>query len=157
MQDQLPLEQKMLLAKAALLADARAREGADVEQIGDISVGGIDDFHRAFEGLPVGADVASNYSDLQFEQFEKLLQESPFTLKELFTGPILRALCIGQLVSQLRPQAPEGYDPRWWIKAVNGALEGRGSTVRITDLDEATWARYISPLIDYLEDENRPD
>ncbi|RKQ90522.1 hypothetical protein C8N24_0327 [Solirubrobacter pauli] len=44
-----------------------------------------------------------------------------------------------------------GYDPLWLI-AINRVLEERGSDVRVADLDESLWTRFLGPLIDTLED-----
>lgn len=44
----------------------------------------------------------------------------------------------------------EGYDRRW-VHAINGVLEDRESEVRISDLDDWLWERYLGPLVDEVE------
>ena len=49
-----------------------------------------------------------------------------------------------------------GYDDAW-VSAINGVMEDRGAKVRIVDLDDALWERFIGPLCDAIEDtEGRP-
>lgn len=45
---------------------------------------------------------------------------------------------------------PNGYDPKW-VKAINGVLEDRDSPVRIADIDDGLWERYIGPMVDEIE------
>lgn len=51
---------------------------------------------------------------------------------------------------------PNGYDPAW-IKAINGVLEDRECTARITDLNAAFWDRFIGPMIDTIDGVGEPD
>jgi len=46
---------------------------------------------------------------------------------------------------------PNGYDPHW-IAAINGVLSDRDSGVRITDLNDELWERFIGPMCDAIED-----
>ncbi len=46
-----------------------------------------------------------------------------------------------------------GYDPRW-IEAINGVLEDRDEDVRIIDITDELWARFIGPMVDALTDED---
>jgi hypothetical protein len=42
------------------------------------------------------------------------------------------------------------YDPRW-VEAINGVLADRESDLRITDIDEHDFDRYLGPMIDRIE------
>jgi len=44
-----------------------------------------------------------------------------------------------------------GYDNAW-VEAINNVLNDRESKVRIRDLDDAFWERFIGPAIDAIED-----
>jgi hypothetical protein len=44
-----------------------------------------------------------------------------------------------------------GYD-QCWVEAINGVLKERDATVRIVDLDDAFWERFIGPLVDAIDD-----
>jgi hypothetical protein len=50
---------------------------------------------------------------------------------------------------------PNGYDP-CWVTAINGALADRETQVRITDLDDDLWDRFVGPMIDAIDQEERP-
>ena len=50
---------------------------------------------------------------------------------------------------------PNGFDPSW-IEAINGVLEDRESDVRIKDLDDVIWERWVGPLVDTIEDGHFP-
>ena len=47
-------------------------------------------------------------------------------------------------------QTANGFDGNW-IKAINQALENRGSPRRLVDLNNDLWARFIGPLVDAIE------
>lgn len=49
---------------------------------------------------------------------------------------------------------PNGFDRRW-IPVINQVLEDRGSPVRIDDITEREWERFIAPYINYLEEMER--
>ena len=51
---------------------------------------------------------------------------------------------------------PNGYDPLW-VQAINHVLEDRESNVRITDIDELLWDRFIGPMVDSIEDGGMPE
>ncbi len=51
-----------------------------------------------------------------------------------------------------RHWTPSGYD-NLWVFAINGVLEDRGTSVRVSDLNAAFWDTFIGPMIDRIEDE----
>ena len=46
---------------------------------------------------------------------------------------------------------PNGYDVRW-IDAINGVLHDREADIRVSDINDAIWTRFIGPMIDRIED-----
>lgn len=45
---------------------------------------------------------------------------------------------------------PNGYDLAW-VSAINGVMEDRETNVRVADLDDHVWERFIGPLCDAYE------
>jgi hypothetical protein len=49
-----------------------------------------------------------------------------------------------------RGTTPNGIG-RIWIEAINQVLEARESDIRIADLDDDIWEKFLGPLIDFCE------
>jgi hypothetical protein len=55
------------------------------------------------------------------------------------------------IVEVLDGTTPNGFD-HLWLLALNRVLADRGSNLRVEDLDDHLWGRYLGPLVDALED-----
>jgi hypothetical protein len=82
-----------------------------------------------------------------------------FTLEDPFINDVRTVVKFPQKPGQIikvstvipsRRHTENGYDPLW-VEAINVVLQEREARVRIKDISDELWSRFIGPMVDAIE------